>query len=311
MLRKIHVSHAEAFSRCPTEYQLRHVFGVELGGYIPPLARGGAMHAACAVLRERQGFDDAMQAAAAELAARGIETLPALSIEWETATVWAMLRGYVERWNGSMVYTGANEVQFTAPLINPDSGRPSRTFELEGTVDGLLLRDGAWSLYEMKTTSDTLHETEAYLREGIQIPVYDELVHRAKGIELQSNVIDLIKKPVTRKRKADTPHEWAKRAVEDYRADPDRFFRRVELDVDESRIRWAMGVMWRIAEQIRDADRRGYLAVRGWSCCKRGSGWCPLKSLCWYGADIEDNAKQGKQGEQGNDESTGNEGTAA
>jgi hypothetical protein len=196
-----------------------------------------------------------------------------------------------------MIRHCVNEIAMAAPLRNPATGGRSRRWRLAGRVDGLILGDGAWSLYEMKTTSDTLNETESYLREGIQIPVYDELTLRARGIELQSNVVDIIKKPIIKRRKGEAVASWEQRCLDDYRERPDWFFRRAEIPVEESRIRWAMGQMWRIAGLIDESHRKGFVALRGWSCCKKAYGWCRFKSLCWYGDDIN------KDREESHDES--------
>jgi len=291
-MEELHVSDAEMFARCPEEYNLRRVLGVVEDGYSSALAIGGAMHVAGAALREGRGTDSALLLAHAELLKRGAGSLTPDEVAWEAARLDVLVMGYIERWSGDMVKHCVSEVHMIAPLINPATGHKSRTFVLAGTVDGLILDGGAWHLYEMKSTSDTLDETESYLREGIQIPVYDELAFRARGIEPQSNVVDLIKKPVVRKRKDESPQEWAKRCMVDYREQPDRFFRRVELPVEESRIRWAMSAMWRTAEQIRESRRNGFIALRGWSCCKKAYGWCRFKSLCWYGDDINKDGEE-------------------
>jgi hypothetical protein len=126
-------------------------------------------------------------------------------------------------------------------------------------------------------------ETERYLREGIQLPVYGELLHLATGIEPLSYVIDVVKKPTVRSRKGEAPVEYAKRMLEDYRSRPEHFFRRAEVSYRPSHRRWAMEIVWRSAAHAREVLRGGGLAVCGWSCCKRGDGWCGYKSLCWYG----------------------------
>ncbi len=296
-MRELHVSDAEMFVRCPEEYHLRRVLGVAEPGYAPALAQGRAMHAAGAGLREGRNVDAALTLAARELDASGASALGVEAAAVETAKVAVMVNGYAERWATEPVRHCVNEIAMEAPLINPATGHCSRSFVLAGRVDGLILDGGAWSLYEMKTTSDTLNETESYLREGIQIPVYDELALRARGIELQTNVVDIIKKPVIKRRKGEPVAQWAQRCLDDYRARPDWFFRRVEIPVEEARIRWAMSMMWRIAEQIRESHRRGFVALRGWSCCKKAYGWCRFKSLCWYGDDIN------KDGEESHDDS--------
>lgn len=287
MTRELHVSCAETFTRCQREYELARVHRVAEPGYAPALAQGGAMHAAGEALRLGQGVAGATVAACQELRSRGVETLTAEAREWETAKVGCMITAYLERWGADSIRTKDNEVTLRAPLIDA-SGKRRRGFSFVGTVDALV----GDMLYEMKTTSDTVHETEAYLREGLQVPAYNDLVQRALGVELQSNLVDIIKKPVVKRRKIDTPAEWGERALADYRARPNHFFRRAELPVDESRIRWARDVLFRIAGQVRECDRYGYMAVRGWSCCKRAYGWCRYKELCWHGADIEESEER-------------------
>ena len=57
----------------------------------------------------------------------------------------ALVSGALERWS---YWPARREVQFTLPLINPKTGRPSRKHHFSGVLDGL--DDDA--VYEFKTT---------------------------------------------------------------------------------------------------------------------------------------------------------------
>jgi len=307
----LHNSHAEAYGACPEAYNLSINFGVQSEGYIQPLIVGSAMHAATAEIRAGYGPDDAIDAAVKVVAnankpAEGDEALAVNDV----AKLNAMIRGYWNRWKDDLepIFTGDNEVLLRAPLINPATGKKSRTFYLEGILDASIFNARGPILYEQKTTSDTVRETLAYLNAGLQVPLYLELLRFNVG-EPAGAILDVIKKPIlarknSKKNGRETLSDWTERCIEAYSADPNRFFGRVEIPYSESRQRWALKQLWLVAEGIRHANRYGYRAVRSWKVCKSAM-WCKFKSLCWYD-DIEgytikgiddSNAKSCKQGE--------------
>jgi hypothetical protein len=169
-----------------------------------------------------------------------------------------------------------------APLVMPRTGRRSRTFYVRGIADAIL---PGGLLYEMKTTSDTVTECKAWLEQSIQIPLYQALAI-AEGRQVSGTLIDIVKKPVIRRRtsgkNAETQAQYAVRCLRAYADEPERFFLRAELEYSESRCAEALSIAWETAERIRACDRGGYTALRGPSC-KGPYGWCDMRDLCWHG----------------------------
>ena|GEM_PF-1477950 len=285
-MRALHNSHAEDYGGCPQLYDFRHNLGMRSLGYVPALVVGRAMHAATATIRAGMMQPSSAFAAAALEIDGASKPRPGdqQQADNDTIKVASMIRGYLNRWHRELgpISTTANEVKLQAPLINPATGKESRTFFLEGTLDGFVQRsDGLW-LYEQKTTSDTLADTLGYLKAGLQVPLYSELLSFNYG-QPAGAILDVVKKPKLPKRKAETRAELADRWVREYADDPDTYFSRVELPYSEQRRTWALGELWRVAESIRASDKHGYRATRSWKVCKTPTGWCRFRSLCWYG----------------------------
>lgn len=110
-----------------------------------------------------------------------------------------LLRGYHCCWESEPLDVIAVEEQFRAPIVNPDTGAVSRTFELGGKVDVIVRRqsDGAVFLVEHKTSSEDIGLGSVYwerLRLDSQISVYFEGA-RQLGHEVAGCIYDVIKKP--------------------------------------------------------------------------------------------------------------------
>jgi hypothetical protein len=299
-MRSLHVSCVETFGDCPAAYDYRRNHRVDSAGYNSALTVGKAMHAAGQKMREGWApMPQVALAAAAEVIDAAAKPRPedAEQALIDAARVTVMIEGYWRRWSAEPIRTDRNELTLRAPLVNPATGKESKTFYVEGTLDGAL--EGP-HVYEEKTTNDTLDETEAYLRNGLQIPIYQYLTLYSLG-EPTGALIDLVKKPTVKRRTAqgESLLDWGKRCLEDYAKRPEHFFRRVELPYDEARMRWALSEFWRVAEEIRLSDKQGYRAIRSLKVCRGSTGWCRYRGLCWYsdldGYDIEQQEEQANE----------------
>jgi hypothetical protein len=176
-----------------------------------------------------------------------------------------------------------------APIVNPATGRESRTFNWSGIYDGLYrLDDGRYMLYELKSTSDSVKEAAQVFAQALQPQLYLAMI--PEDVPMAGICIDIVKKPVAPfKRPArktpvhiDEPlKDYEERCYRAYIKKPERFFRRMKLPHEPWRIREAKSIAWRIAQEIRDSDRHGYLACRGRNC-KTTYGWCDYRNICWY-----------------------------
>jgi len=169
------------------------------------------------------------------------------------------------------------------------------------------------TLYELKTTSDSLNEAEQWLSMSDQIPWYWHLME-ANGIAPRGALIDIVKKPklvrrnsrawntylrecraydegstddepVPPKQKAEAYPEYMARCAQAYAETPKDYFRRVEVPYDAERVDAVKKTAWAVARQIWQNERVGrYPHVKTQKSCKSCYGWCRMRNLCWYGS---------------------------
>lgn len=301
-----------AYQRCPREFQLSYVEQLAPLQYAPALTLGSAFHAGIQALHLGRQLNEAIAIAEAAID-RDVDRALAVASDAEgarladapardKAKVAAMLTGWFGRrfavWNGTATARDRDiemiesEIVLEAPLVNPTSGRPSRTFTLAGRLDGIVrLRDvpeganpsGIWVL-EAKTTSDEINEAAESLALSIQPCLYEVLAGGYFGAHMGTvagSVIDIVKKPVIRGRAGEPPEAYRARAVEAYVAEPDRFFRRIVLPADDRRRRDAMTAAWGVARSIRDAGKHGFVGKQG-PACRGPYGPCKFQRVCWH-----------------------------
>lgn len=301
-IRTLTPSAVDTFVECERAYDFSYGKAVYSTAYPSSLAIGSAVHKGIEALKRKEGLEKALSSEEKVIENKVEQCLPYLSPEEaqqvketsakDKAKTRAMLRAYAEIFHATQNGEDKEldfveiEVAFQRPLINPVTGRSSRTFTKAGKADGIVLYrnnpDAGLFVYELKTISDTLDEMEEAMKNSIQPPTYQELASRTLGKPIVGTIVDLIKKPVLRGNKGETLDQFESRCLEEYRKDRDRYFRRAELPYDEQRVREAMEAFWRAARAIRESDKFGYLTPRGRKC-KKSFGWCQYRALCWFG----------------------------
>lgn len=171
------------YRRCQREYRYAYVEGYRSTAETRALRFGTAWHVGLEVLFKGGELVDAQAAACA-----------AIDDAYDGATLRALLSGYVARWGDEyMDSVVAVESEFRSPLVNPETGAASRTFQLGGKID-VLLRDG---LIEHKTASRDIGFGSTYwhrLSMDGQVSTYFAGA-RALGVEPQRCIYDVVKKP--------------------------------------------------------------------------------------------------------------------
>lgn len=307
-------SSMQAWSTCQIEYRLAYEDLIVPTAYPAALAIGSAVHAGIEVLQHGRSLSEAWVIAQGKMesfAARarlGLDEAGkaelAATMAWDAAKVRAMLRAWLEQHDSAPV-TDAHpealtfldrdlevvetELALEAPLRNPLSGRPSRTFMLAGRIDAIarLRSNGAGGLYviEMKTTAEDLDDFVEAMRLSVQPSIYQTLVEAHAGVDsgrILGSMLDIIRKPAIRPKRDETPEAFEARALDEYRKDPARFFRRETVPVNESLCREAMTNAWMIADGIRRAEKFGFVSKRG-PACRGAYGVCRYRPLCWHG----------------------------
>jgi hypothetical protein len=231
---------------------------------------------------------------------------------YDLAKATAMLVGYDLRWGAEKYETIAVEAQFDAPLINPASGKPSKTFRLGGKLD-VLVRDerSDVAIVEHKTASGDAGPGSDYvarLRIDGQVSVYFQGA-QALGHPASRCIYDVLHKPAQRPLKAtpvearkytkdgklyaaqrdrdETPDEYRARVAEAISASPDTYYQRADVVRLENELAEGAADIWDQAVQIREAARSGRWPRNPDSCVRYGRT-CEFFGVCTGVASLND-----------------------
>lgn len=122
------------------------------------------------------------------------------------ATIRGLIRGYDAKWMDADYSTVSVEEEFHLPIINPNTGKPSRTFTQAGKKDGIVEYNptGKRLLREGKTTSEDISDPDAtYWRRLVidsQVSCY-VLANWQEGTKLDGTLFDVVRKPGIRPKK--------------------------------------------------------------------------------------------------------------
>ena len=188
---------------------------------------------------------------------------------FDVARAEAMIRGYDARWSAEQYEVLAVEVEFRAPLVNPETGAPSRTWQRGGKLDAIvreLTGHRRIGIVEHKTSSDDITPGSSYwkqLRMDGQVSGYF-VGADALGFPAEFCLYDVLGKPTLRpykvglKRKVDeTPDEFRLRCMTAIAEAPDCYYRRGEVVRLEAEAAEALFDDWQTAVQMREAQRLG------------------------------------------------------
>jgi hypothetical protein len=303
-------SEAKTFRRCAREHHLAYRLRVRPRTDAGPLRFGTLLH---------RGLEAWWRAAATKAPPESWlpSALTALAGEadpFERVRAEEMLRGYDIRWQAEPFEVLAVEAEFTTPLVNPDTGAESKTFQLGGKIDAVARRnsDGAVLVIEHKGSSEDIGPGSDYwrrLRIDAQVSTY--LVGaRSLGFDAQGCLYDVLGKPklqplaatpveARKYRKADgalyagqrehdeTPEEFRARLREHIAGDPDRYYVRGLVSRHEEDAREAALDLWQTARLIAESERLGRRPRNDQACMRWGRA-CPFFAVCAGEADIHD-----------------------
>ena len=193
-------SSLRAARTCLQKYWLRYVIGLVKDREDPPLRIGKSYHLGQEVYSDAQDSGQAIDAAAG-----AYEILPswADATDWsvECETVRMLLAGYFWYYADDLD-SGYNQVAseyvWRMPLVNPATGKKSRTWKLAGRMDGIIeLPSGEKALREHKTTVEDIDPNSKYwrrLQADLQIGLY-VLAARYLGWDVGKVLYDVARKP--------------------------------------------------------------------------------------------------------------------
>lgn len=288
-------SRMKSFRSCARQHYYAFVLGRRPINESPALAFGTAVHAAL------EAWWSTGPAGALTLA---LQHLPEGMEPFARARAEAMLVGYDVAWRDRGFEALEIEKQFTLPLLNPDTGARSRTWELAGKVDVIARGpDGRLWVIEHKTSSEDIGAGGAYrarLTLDGQVSQYIEGAN-ALGYPVAGVIYDVLRKPTidplkatpieTRKYKKDgmlyaaqrerdeSPEEYRDRCIESLGANPDRHFAQIEVvRLDADRDEYAFDV-WQLGELMRESERTGRAPRNGDACFRYGAP-CAYLAVC-------------------------------
>jgi hypothetical protein len=304
-------SRLKSFRACQRQHRYRYTLGYRPVATSEALNFGTAIHLALeAFWRGGRSFDAA------------IEALPSDLDPFARARALAMLSGYATAWETTPLTVLGVERTFALPLINPETGAKSRTWQLAGKLDVLArLADGRVAVIEHKTSAIDAGEGSTYrqrLTMDSQVSAYfdgaDSLA-ATYGYERADLVLyDVLIKPGIKPLKAtpeqdrkytkptktepsrlyanqrevdETPDEYLTRCANSITADINKHYFRVEVvRLESERDEYRFDV-WQLAESIRVSERTGKAPKNPDACMRYGTP-CEFWGVCSGTESLDD-----------------------
>jgi hypothetical protein len=241
------------------------------------------------------------------------------------AKVRALLYGYHDHWQSSQFEVVAVEETFQLPIVNPETGRASRTFTQGGRFDLRVNFDAKHWMVEHKSCNEEIADPSApYWRRlaiDSQVSMY-ALANWQNGSKLDGTIYDVIRKPTIRPKqitKADTktmveagtycgfnvthaeiaasaaidysetPGLYGLRLYRDCLDNPTKYYQRRPVPrLDNEILEWS-GELWQVAQDIRQTQLSGGHYRNSGACMNFGRP-CDFLGIC-SGYDTPDSDK--------------------
>lgn len=219
---------------------------------------------------------------------------------FDLARAEAMLMGYDARWAAEMAEWEVVfvEAEFRAPLVNPETGAPSRTWQRGGKIDaGRVHRvRGEKQIVEHKHSTEDIGPGSVYWRrlqmDG-QVSGYF-VGADALGFKAEACLYDVLGKPKLRpyepgrkRLEPEKPEAFRERCIEAIAAAPSTYYQRGEVVRLEAEAAEALFDDWQTAAQMREAQRAGRFP-RNPDACFKWNRACAFFDVCTGQASIDD-----------------------
>lgn len=280
------------FRGCPRKYKHRYLDCLQPRTKAESLSFGAVVHGGLELWHRSTGQANRLWALLDYLDAQfpGRCGDPQTKATWQLAR--AMLAGYAARYAHEEFEVVEIEKVFSGEIRNPDTGRPSQTFEMAGKADGIVrLPDGLY-LLEHKTASSLDGNYLDKLWTDTQIALYCHYL-RQLGYPIVGVIYNVLLKARLQQRQGETQLEFESRRdalaaknksgrstaqrqdpesdeefqarLAQWYADPAAFHRE-RIYLSEDRMAMLQDEVWEITQQFLDARRRGKWLLNTASC---------------------------------------------
>ena len=276
-------SRMQTFKTCPRKHHIEYGLALRPVRDGAPLRFGSSVHLGLEWLGHGAQMPDIHKAIRANYA-----TPPdwctsdddVLAWRTECEQVCMLLAGYQWRWGNDGCKVLATELEFRLPLVNPETGRASRKYQLAGKIDKIAEReDAVVFVREHKTTGDTIAADSDYwkrIRLDQQISLYLYAARESGYPTAEYIEYDVIHRPGIRPRKTktgrETIEEYGIRLWNDIQERPDFYFARQHVTRTDEQLRVFLGEVWDIQKTMAAAEthNRHY----------RNTGACTMPYRC-------------------------------
>jgi len=210
----------------------------------------------------------------------------------DRAKARGLMRGYDARWGGIYWDVVSAETEFHLPIINPETGRPSRTFTHAGKIDAKILIEGRKFNVEHKTTGqDITDPNSSYWR---TLAIDSQVSHYALtqwqgGDKVDGTIYDVIRKPTIRLKQSETHEEFEERLAADALARPEFYYGRKMVPRMDSELLEYAKELWDQAQAIGEAMTKNRHFRNSGACMNYGRA-CEYLGIC-SGHDTPDSDK--------------------
>jgi len=302
-------SQMRCFRRCQREAELSYELGYRAASDAESLDFGTLVHAGL------EHWWQAVQSGADRLSA-ALEAMAYEADPFVLARATEMMRGYEARWCDGPYEVIAVEKEFRAPLVNPDTNAPSRTWQLGGKLDVIVRdqRDGRVYKVEHKTSSTDIGLGSTYWKRLTLDPQISTYYAGARelGYDVAGCVYDVLGKPKLKPLKAtpaadrkytkagalyatqreadETPEEYTLRVRAAILESPDRYYQRGVVVRLESEERDAAFDRWQVSRMYRESQLSGQWP-RNPDSCERYGRMCDFFDVCTGTAALDDTTR--------------------
>jgi len=220
----------------------------------------------------------------------------------------AMFQAYIQRHLVENFHVVAVEHKFEAPIINPATGKRSRTFEMQGKVDLVVQMHGSGDYYivEHKTAANITGDYIERLPLDFQVHLYSHYLSKDLGVRIAGVIYNVTGKAQIKQRQGETEQQFASRKADliaksrssrssakrrkpetdqEFQArlaakyEEPGMFHREELFISSNDVQRTISEVWQLTQQLLIARRAGNW-YRNTGHCIRFNQKCEYFELC-------------------------------